>query len=165
MIYDLTQTTFSELNTGDVLNVPYSGDKISVTLPAGVYTLETWGAQGGYRSSSTYGGKGGYSKGTITLQDPTNVHIYAGGSGNSKTASGNSSVLTEGGFNGGGSRYRYCGGGGSDGATSKTGMYGGGTSGGTATQSYGSGGGGGTQTAGGAGGSNNAGTFGHKARR
>lgn len=182
MIYDLTQTTFLELNTGDILNVPYSSDKISVTLPAGVYTLETWGAQGGYRSSSTYGGKGGYTKGTITIPDPIDVFIYVGGSGNSQTPSGSSSVLTSGGFNGGGDRYRYCGGGGatdirigtdslyarvivaggggSDGATNKTGMYAGGETGGSATESYGTGGGGATQTAGGTGGSNNSGEFG-----
>ena len=180
--YDLTQTTPVKIVTGDVLNVPYSGDKISIELPGGRYTLEVWGAQGGYRSSSSYGGKGGYAKGTIDLQKPTEVFLYAGGSGNSQTASGSSPILTAGGFNGGGSRYRYCGGGGasdirigqdslyarvivaggggSDGATNKTGMYGGGETGGSATQSYGTGGDGGTQTAGGTGGQSNDGTFG-----
>lgn len=102
------------------------------------------------------------------------MYLYSGGAGNTGGANG--------GFNGGGLRDSYnggggasdiritannlqsrvivAGGGGSDGATNKTGMYGGGTSGGTATQSYGSGGGGGTQTAGGAGGNNNSGSFG-----
>lgn len=182
MIYDLTKTTFQKLNTGDVLNIPYSGQAIAATIPAGKYTLEVWGAQGGYRTDSSKGGKGGYSKGTITLQNPQLVYIYSGGSGNSQTASGSSSVLTLGGFNGGGGRYRYygggggsdirigtdslyarvivAGGGGSDGATSKTGMYGGGTSGGSSTESYGTGGGGGTQTEGGTGGSSNSGSFG-----
>lgn len=172
--YDITSSVPSSIKTGDILNCPYSGSKKTLTLPKGQYMLECWGAQGGYRSSSTYGGHGGYSVGTITLSSPTTVYLYAGGSGNTGGTSG--------GFNGGGSRVSYsggggasdirisndslyarvivAGGGGSDGATNKTGMYGGGTSGGTATQSFGSGGGGGTQTAGGAGGSGNAGTFG-----
>lgn len=58
-----------------------------------------------------------------------------------------------------------AGGGGSDGATNKNGMYGGGAIGGSATQNYGSGGSGGTQTAGGTGsasasGKGTAGTYG-----
>lgn len=172
--YDLTSTTPTRIKTGDILNCPYSGSAKQITLPKGQYKLECWGAQGGYRSSSSYGGNGGYSVGTITLTDKTIVYLYAGGAGNTGG--------TAGGFNGGGSRSSYngggggtdirigsnslyarvivAGGGGSDGATNKNGMYGGGTSGGTATQNYGSGGGGGTQTAGGTGGSNNAGTFG-----
>lgn len=158
--YDLTQTTPSKIKAGDILNIPYSGNKITFTLPKGKFKLEVWGAQGGYRSSTSYGGKGGYSTGILTLSDKTDVHIYAGGSGNTGG--------TNGGFNGGGKRQNYpggggasdirvgtdslyarvivAGGGGSDGATSKTGMYGGGTSGGSSTQSYGTGGYGGTQT-------------------
>ena len=172
--YDITSSVPSSIKTGDILNCPYSGSKKTLTLPKGQYKLECWGAQGGYRSNSTYGGKGGYSVGTITLSASTTVYLYAGGSGNTGTTSG--------GFNGGGSRTTYnggggasdvrigtdslyarvivAGGGGSDGATTKTGLYGGGTSGGSASQNFGSGGGGGTQTAGGTGGNNNAGTFG-----
>lgn len=172
--YNITSSVPSSIKTGDILNCPYSGSKKTLTLPKGQYKLECWGAQGGYRSSSTYGGKGGYSVGTITLSSSTTVYLYAGGSGNTGGTSG--------GFNGGGSRVSYnggggasdirigsdslyarvivAGGGGSDGATNKTGLYGGGTSGGTASQNFGSGGGGGTQTAGGTGGNNNAGTFG-----
>lgn len=162
------------IKTGDILNYDYTGSAQSVTLPKGVYKLECWGAQGGYRSSSSYGGLGGYSVGTLTLTANTTVYIYVGGSGNTGT--------TNGGFNGGGKRSSYNGGGGasdirigqdslyarvivaagggSDGATNKNGMYGGGETGGTATQSYGTGGGGGTQTAGGAGGNGNDGSFG-----
>lgn len=173
-IYDLTSTIPNRIKAGDILNCPYSGSAKSITLPKGKYRLECWGAQGGYRNSSTYGGKGGYSAGTITLTEKTLIYLYSGGAGNTgKTA---------GGFNGGGKRQSYngggggsdirigtdslyarvivAGGGGSDGASSKTGMYGGGTTGGTATENFGSGGGGGTQTAGGAGGNSNAGTFG-----
>lgn len=157
-----------------VTNYAYTGAKQTVTLKPGRYKLECWGAQGGYRSSSSYGGLGGYSVGEISLEKQTTLHVYVGGSGNTGK--------TNGGFNGGGKRSTYnggggatdirvgtdslyarvivAGGGGSDGATNRNGMYGGGETGGTATQSYGSGGGGGTQTAGGTGGSGNAGTFG-----
>ena len=148
------------LPAGTVLEFPYTGNVQEVTLPKGTYKLECWGAEGGYRSSSSYSGKGGYSYGTLTLQSKTTLYVYSGGSG--KTGG------TNGGFNGGGKRATFnggggasdirigtdslyarvivAGGGGSDGASAKTGMYGGGTSGGSTTQSYGSGGFGGTQT-------------------
>ena len=129
----------------------YTGGVQTYTAGAnGNYKLQVWGAQGGYRSSSTYGGLGGYSIGTVYLTKGTNVYIYVGGSGNTGGTSG--------GFNGGGKRSTYAGGGGasdirlgadslyarvivaggggSDGATAKKGMYGGGTTGGTTTESY-----------------------------
>lgn len=151
---------YTSLEAGDVFNYAYTGAVQSVTLPKGVYKLEVWGAQGGYRSSSSYGGKGGYSVGTITLTKETNVYVYVGGSGRTGGVSG--------GFNGGGKKYSYyggggasdirinqdslyarvivAGGGGSDGASNKTGMYGGGITGGSATTGFGTGGYGGTQT-------------------
>lgn len=162
------------IKVGDILNFAYTGAVQSITLPKGKFQLECWGAQGGYRSSNSYGGKGGKSYGILTLAKPTILYIYVGGSGRTGGTSG--------GFNGGGSRPSYyggggasdirigtdslyarvivAGGGGSDGATNKTGMYGGGTSGGSSSENYGTGGGGGTQTAGGTGGNGNSGTFG-----
>lgn len=164
--YDLTASIPSSVRDGDVLNCPYSGEVVAITLPRGVFKLEVWGAQGGYRSSASYAGKGGYAVGTLTLEEPTEIFLRAGGSGNSVTTK--VSTIYPGGFNGGGYRYNYkggggasdirigqdslyarvivAGGGGSDGAKNKTGMYGGGTSGGASTQSYGSYGYGGTQT-------------------
>lgn len=165
---------YMSIKTGDILNFDYTGAVQTVTLPKGIYKLECWGAQGGYRSGATYGGYGGYSVGTLTLEADTQLFIYSGGSGNTGGTSG--------GFNGGGSRSTYngggggsdirisqdslyarvivAGGGGSDGASSKKGGYGGGETAGAATDGYGSGGGEGTQTAGGTGGSSNSGTFG-----
>lgn len=165
---------YTTVKTGDILNYDYTGAVQTVTLPKGTYKLECWGAQGGYRSGSSYGGHGGYSVGTITLKKATTLYVYVGGSGNTGGTSG--------GFNGGGKRSTYnggggasdirigqdslyarvivAGGGGSCGGSSKAGGYGGGETGKTATSGYGSGGGGGTQTAGGSGGSNNSGTFG-----
>lgn len=83
----------------------------TVTLPAGTYKLEAWGAQGaglpsGYSpytgSTRGVGGKGGYSYGTLTLSSQTTLYAVVGGQG-----SGNS-----GGYNGGGSGSKAGGGGG-----------------------------------------------------
>ena len=167
------ETTFSYTGSAQTYNVPSGATALK---------MEVWGAQGGYRSSSTYGGKGGYSIGTLSdLNGVQNLYVYVGGSGNTGRTSG--------GYNGGGSRDTYnggggathiatrsgllsslssyqndvlvvAGGGGSDGASGKNGMYGGGETGGTATQSYGTGGQGGTQTAGGTGSSSNTNTQG-----
>ena len=152
-----------------VMDFAYTGTAQAISLPRGQYIIECWGAQGGYRSSSDYGGKGGYSVGTLTLTQSTDLYIYVGGAGNSSTTRlSNNSSIYEGGFNGGGHRYDYkggggatdvrigkdslyarvivAGGGGSDGATNKKGMYGGGLEGGSTTESCGAGGYGGTQT-------------------
>lgn len=85
------------IKVGDILDFTYTGTVQVVTLPKGKYTLECWGAQGGYRDSSSYGGKGGKSYGILTLVKPTLLYIYVGGSGNTGG--------TNGGFNGGGGAY------------------------------------------------------------
>lgn len=166
-ITKLTDTIYLSSNS-DVIDFSYTGAVQSVTLNAGTYTLECWGAQGGYRSSSSYGGAGGYSIGTLSLSSKTTLYIYVGGSGNSVT-SANSSGYYPGGFNGGGYRDTYkggggatdirigtdslysrvivAGGGGSDGSSSKSGGYAGGTSGARGSFGYGSYGYGGNQTA------------------
>lgn len=103
-VYDINNLP-SKFKKGDVINCPYSGSAKSIALPKGTFQFECWGAQGGYRSSSTYGGKGGYAKGTISLLDKiTSLFLYSGGSGNTGGYFG--------GFNGGGMRYNYPGGGG-----------------------------------------------------
>lgn len=85
---------------GTVLNYTYTGSYQEVTLPAGQYKLQCWGAQGGSNgTNSTYsitakaGGKGGYSEGVLTLSQKTTVRVYVGGKGSASA----------GGFNGGGS--------------------------------------------------------------
>lgn len=156
-----------KLKAGDIINCPYSGSAKSIALPEGTYILEVWGARGGYRSDVTYAGKGGYAKGTLTLTaKSTTLYLLAGGAGGNSTS--NTGNVVAGGFNGGGYRYGFpggggasdvrvnsnsylarvivAGGGGSCGATNKYGLYGGGTQGGAATESYGSYGYGGTQT-------------------
>lgn len=155
------------IKTGDTLNLPYTGSSKTITLPPGTYLLECWGAQGGYRSSSTYGGKGGYSAGVLSLMEDTILYLYAGGAGSTVTTA--TSNIYPGGFNGGGYRYKYkggggasdirigqdslyarvivAGGGGSDGATNKAGGVGGGATGTRGTFGYGSYGYGGTEKA------------------
>ena len=118
--YDLTSTTPTKIQTGDILNCPYSGSMKSVILPKGTYVLECWGAQGGNGNGNTSypGGKGGYSKGTITLDKKTNLYLYTGGQGLGGTTYNSSGAITVGGFNGGGSatslNSRGSGGGGTD---------------------------------------------------
>ncbi len=168
-IYNITTDTINvkNLKKDDIINCPYSGSVQFLELPKGTYQLEVWGAMGGYRTSKTYAGKGGYAKGTLTLTaESTTLFLLAGGAGGHSETSTNTVVA--GGFNGGGYRYGYpggggasdirigvnsylarvivAGGGGSCGASGKNGQYGGGTEGGAATQSYGSYGYGGTQT-------------------
>jgi hypothetical protein len=86
------------LLAGDILNCPYSGTYRTVTLPAGKYAFECWGAEGGkdtYSSTSAAsGGKGGYSCGNITLSKSTTVYLYCGQQGTQNNTSA---------FNGGGS--------------------------------------------------------------
>jgi hypothetical protein len=56
----------------------------SVTLEAGRYHLEVWGAQGGNDTTypdTCFGGRGGYSKGTVQLNSKTTLYVYVGGSG------------------------------------------------------------------------------------
>lgn len=118
--YDLTVTTPTKIQTGDILNCPYSGSAKSITLPKGQYQLECWGAQGGNGTNNTSqpGGKGGYSKGIITLNKKTNLYLYTGGQGLNGTTYNSNGATTAGGFNGGGSatsvNSRGSGGGGTD---------------------------------------------------
>lgn len=115
--YDLTVITPTKIQTGDILNCPYSGSVKSITLPKGQYKLECWGAQGGSYNTTYPGGKGGYSAGTLILSNKTIFYLYVGGQGNNYN-SGSSKGTTVGGFNGGGAvtsyGYRSSGGGGTD---------------------------------------------------
>ena len=137
----------------------------SDTLSAGIYILETWGAQGGSYSTTYTGGKGGYSTGTLTLKESQNIYVYVGcqGSAHNTTTGG----VSAGGFNGGGSAktvgfsstYSYVtggggasdirigqdslyarvivAGGGSGSSNANSGYYGGGTTAGYGVSGYG----------------------------
>lgn len=89
----------------------YTGSSQTVALPAGNYSIQCWGGNGG----TTVGGKGGYSTGSITVASPTTLHVYVGGAGTSTNATGSGNAA--GGWNGGGagscnSGYGASGGGG-----------------------------------------------------
>ena len=151
----------SNPDPNSIYDFDYTGAVQEFVVPeTGIYKLQVWGAQGGYRRASYNGGKGGYSEGIIELKEGETIYVFVGGSGNTGG--------TDGGFNGGGSRDTYnggggasdirvegdslfnriivAGGGGSDGATNRSGGYGGGASGSNTEGGYGDGGTGATQT-------------------
>lgn len=169
--YDLTSSipSVSSLKTGDILNCPYSGTYKSITLSAGAYKLECWGAQGGGNS----GGKGGFSTGILSLPSSTTIYIIVGQAG-SKNSSSTPSATYGGGAAGtlksngaatsGGGASDICigqnslyarvivagGGGGASQTDSLAGGVGGGTTGGNGSGEHARGNGG-TQTSGGSG--------------
>ncbi len=101
------------VGAGIVTDFQYTGTTQQYRVPADVDSLvfEVWGAQGGYRSYPVAGGKGGYSVGRLeNLSGITNLYVNVGGFGGSNTSSTGTSVV--GGWNGGGYRYGYPGGGG-----------------------------------------------------
>lgn len=99
MTYDIATQNIGELQIGDIINCSYSGTYKELTLPAGEYKLECWGAEGGQNSNSAHKpGKGGYSIGIIDLLQDTKIYLYTGGKGNTIASTG----TTNGGFNGGG---------------------------------------------------------------
>ena len=161
----------------------YTGGVQSVTLPAGTYTLECWGANGSNYSSGA-GGTGGYSKGTYTIASSTTLYIGVGqgltGTGGNKGAAwnGGGSGGPYGGSGGGATHIAtatgalsslssnqsavriVAGGGGGSGYSATIGGHGGGSTGqiggiGTTTTAAG----GGTQSAGGAGGTNSSSSY------
>lgn len=104
---NITEAAFTALNPGDVITCPYTGTKQSLILQPGTYQLECWGGEGGhepYQTGSYLGGKGGYVSGILTINSPTEIFLYTGGSGLSGGRLG--------GFNGGGIKAFYPGGGG-----------------------------------------------------
>ncbi|WP_317899087.1 glycine-rich protein [Aurantibacillus circumpalustris] len=141
----------------------YTGSVQTIGLPAGNYSIECWGADGGSATNGTnliLGGKGGYSRGVYVNPSTTTFSIYVGGHG------GNASGAAQVGSGGGGMSdiaitttvIIAAGGGGgstSGGTTNEnsTGGDGGGLTGGTAIDGTGVTGGsaatGGSQTTGG----------------
>ena len=86
-----------------------------LTLSPAKYRVELWGAQGG-SDGNNVGGKGGYASGSLNIYKQTHVYLYIGG----KHDFISSSLIQEGGYNGGGNGlnnhtdklYHGCGGGG-----------------------------------------------------
>lgn len=103
---DVSGGSTGDIKSGDVLKYNYTGSVQAVTLPKGIYTLESYGASGG--SSGAAGGNGGYAKGTLTLTKSATLYLQVGGQG---TGAG-------GGYNGGGNAGAIGSSGGGGGATS-----------------------------------------------
>ncbi|WP_052248477.1 glycine-rich protein [Chryseobacterium taiwanense] len=96
--------TILSVNQAQAQTFSYTGTVQSVTLAAGSYEIEMWGANGGggYQSALiANGGKGGYSKGTLNVSTSTTYYIYVGGKGTDATGTGAGTVYS-GGWNGGG---------------------------------------------------------------
>ena len=111
---------------GLMWNYDYTGEEETMTIPiSGTYTLEVWGAQGGYGTTGDDSsikaqkpGYGGYSVGNITLSAGDQLYINVGGKGNDGSAIGcNAGRAAIGGYNGGGNSHTNCGGGAGGGAT------------------------------------------------
>ena len=91
--YFIKKVCFDKNSTGDYV---FTGNVQPVTLKAGIYEIEMWGANGGSTQWNS-GGKGGYSKGTLTLSAPTQIYIYVAERGKTSSA-----VATPSSFGGGG---------------------------------------------------------------
>ena len=104
-IYTVTvkkQNAYLENRSSVSYGYSYTGDYEKFYVPAtGIYTLETWGAQGGHRGSNN-GGKGAYSKADMYLVKGEVLYIYVGGSGSTTTKDG-----LKKGYNGGGHTVGY----------------------------------------------------------
>ncbi|MDR0965754.1 MAG: hypothetical protein LBM75_04515 [Myxococcales bacterium] len=172
--------TYAGVNPSDVsgglffeAEFPYTTcETQTITLGAGTYKLEVWGAQGGKSGHGTRGGYGGYSVGNITLSESTTIYVNVGGTPISRTSGGCNGggiggAAQEDSHSGGGAtdirinstslyaRVIVAGGGGASGCSSSLGGEGGGLVGLTNTSgSYLPDGTGGTQTSGGISGTN-----------
>ena len=69
--------TTEDLQPETTLNFTYQGSVKSITLPAGTYQLEVWGAG----VNATNGANGGYSKGTITFSSTQVLYLAVGQAG------------------------------------------------------------------------------------
>lgn len=92
------------LVNGDIINFPYSGSSICLSIPKSQLKFEVWGAQGGGKQNNSsldtaQGGLGGYSKGTANL--PKGVLFIRAGQMGRSAGSGHA----YGGWNGGGDAW------------------------------------------------------------
>ena len=125
---DANQTIGAEWIPEGAITFNYTGVVQTFTaLATGYYTLECYGAEGGYNSSGL-GGKGGLSQLTYPLTKGDVLYIYVGGQGECIDGSSSHPEGGDGGWNGGGkggtgvawgggNGAPYNGGGGGGGAT------------------------------------------------
>lgn len=111
--YEISITSPSSIVAGDILKCSYTGAEVSITLPAGVYSIDCYGGEGGvggrYQNYSSYAiaGLGGHSTGTLALSSQTTLYLNVGGKG--ENYYGTATDVRPGGYNGGGSNGSYGG--------------------------------------------------------
>src|SRR5688572_8206070 len=92
-LFALALTVFSGTAYSQITyTLNYTGSVQTLTLLAGNYEIECWGANGGAGGTTSAltgtGGIGGYSKGTYSVASSTTLYIYVGGVGQSTNTSG-----------------------------------------------------------------------------
>ena len=77
------ESDVDSIGTGDAQIFTYTGDIQTFTAPkTGIYSLETWGAQGGNVNDGTdsaRGGFGAYAYGEVLLYEGDTVYVNVGG--------------------------------------------------------------------------------------
>ena len=114
LVSNITKKTKCSLyfQSGKIYEYAYTGiEEEFVAQKAGIYKIETWGAQGG--SNEKYvGGSGGYATGEIKLNIGEKLYINVGGQGASELTDTNIGGYNGGGYSGNGSYANSFGGGG-----------------------------------------------------
>jgi hypothetical protein len=70
----------------------YTGSTQTISLPAGNYSIQCWGADGGDATNGTVpmsGGKGGYATGIFANPSPAVFNVYVGGHGGNASGASN----------------------------------------------------------------------------
>lgn len=111
----ITADATSDMATGTEYLFSYTGGGQSITLPAGTYKLEAWGAQGGMYSSGNQGAQGAYAEGIYSFDTETTLYVYAGEKGsnygsNKGSFNGGGTGRAGGGDGGGATDFRLTGG-------------------------------------------------------
>lgn len=109
----MRRRTYNAPKLGETLTFNYTGTSQSITLPAGKYKIECWGASGGdVRTTNTsyysLGGVGGHTVGILNLTTPKKLFLFVGGKGENCIYSSDTSFkVLKGGWNGGMATIQY----------------------------------------------------------
>ncbi|PBQ32069.1 hypothetical protein CNR22_09900 [Sphingobacteriaceae bacterium] len=92
-LFALVLTLFSfTMHSQATYTFNYTGSTQTISLPAGNYSIQCWGANGGDATggtNSTTGGIGGYARGTYSNATTTTFNIYVGGHGGNASGASN----------------------------------------------------------------------------
>src|SRR5262245_48822866 len=91
-LFALILTVFSvKAYSQNTYTFNYTAAQQTISLPAGNYSIECWGADGGNAnngSNTIIGGKGGYSRGVFTNPSTATFSVYVGGRGGNASGAG-----------------------------------------------------------------------------